>query len=110
MDVPQRLPTCASEGRGEDSVFGRNATAWGTKWKEEETVKTSPELRRDLAAASHPGDSCACRASPPRAAHHEFPSGTFPVKVNITSAILLYDNASSVSSEIMSSVSLVLQI
>ncbi|GJN41437.1 hypothetical protein PR202_gn00812 [Eleusine coracana subsp. coracana] len=41
VDVPRRLPPCASVGRGEDGFFGRHAgSTGGAKWKEEETVKT----------------------------------------------------------------------
>ncbi|KAM3365776.1 hypothetical protein ACQJBY_015437 [Aegilops geniculata] len=94
VDVPRRLPTCASVGRGEDGVFSRNATTGGAKWKEEETVKTlrpTVWLTEDFPLSVDEFlpllDILATRVRAVRRLREllttKFPTGTFPVKVAI---------------------------
>uniref|UniRef100_A0A0E0LL74 Ankyrin repeat domain-containing protein n=1 Tax=Oryza punctata TaxID=4537 RepID=A0A0E0LL74_ORYPU len=95
VDVPRRLPACASVGRGEDGVFGRHASATGgAKWKEEETVKTlrpTVWLTEDFPLTVDEFlpllDILASRVRAVRRLREllttKFPPGTFPVKVAI---------------------------
>jgi hypothetical protein len=125
VDVPRRLPTCASVGRGEDSVFGRPAATGGTKWKEEETVKTlrpTVWLTEDFPLSVDEFlpllDILATRVRAVRRLREllttKFPPGTFPVKVTFSDCLLpcSSNNASSCTlySETRSSVSLAMQI
>jgi ankyrin repeat domain-containing protein 13 len=95
VDVPRRLPPCASVGRGEDGIFGRHAgSTGGAEWKEEETVKTlrpAVWLTKDFPLSVDEFlpllDILASRV---RAVHRlrellttKFPPGTFPVKVTM---------------------------
>jgi hypothetical protein len=95
VDVPRRLPACASVGRGEDGIFGRHpgtTTTGGAKWKEEETVKTlrpSVWLTEDFPLSVDEFlpllDILASRVRAVRRLREllttKFPPGTFPVKV-----------------------------
>uniref|UniRef100_J3MLA1 Ankyrin repeat domain-containing protein n=1 Tax=Oryza brachyantha TaxID=4533 RepID=J3MLA1_ORYBR len=94
VDVPRRLPACASVGRGEDGVFGRHTTTGGAKWKEEETVKTlrpTVWLTEDFPLSVDEFlpllDILASRVRAVRRLREllttKFPPGTFPVKVAI---------------------------
>ncbi|PAN14138.1 hypothetical protein PAHAL_2G386600 [Panicum hallii] len=97
VDVPRRLPACASVGRGEDGLFGRHSgttTTGGAKWKEEETVKTlrpSVWLTEDFPLSVDEFlpllDILASRVRAVRRLREllttKFPPGTFPVKVAI---------------------------
>ncbi|CAL5086493.1 unnamed protein product [Urochloa decumbens] len=98
VDVPRRLPACASVGRREDGIFGRHSgaatTAGGAKWKEEETVKTlrpSVWLTEDFPLSVDEFlpllDILASRVRAVRRLREllttKFPPGTFPVKVAI---------------------------
>ncbi|TVU38929.1 hypothetical protein EJB05_12326, partial [Eragrostis curvula] len=95
VDVPRRLPACASVGRGEDGIFGRHAgSTGGAKWKEEETVKTlrpAVWLTEDFPLTVDEFlpllDILASRVRAVRRLREllttKFPPGTFPVKVAI---------------------------
>ncbi|KAL6657966.1 hypothetical protein ACP70R_005746 [Stipagrostis hirtigluma subsp. patula] len=95
VDVPRRLPACASVGRGEDGFFGRHSTTTGgAKWKEEETVKTlrpAVWLTEDFPLSVDEFlpllDILASRVRAVRRLREllttKFPAGTFPVKVAI---------------------------
>uniref|UniRef100_A0A0E0EBQ2 Ankyrin repeat domain-containing protein n=1 Tax=Oryza meridionalis TaxID=40149 RepID=A0A0E0EBQ2_9ORYZ len=95
VDVPRRLPACASVGRGEGGVFGRHATTTGgARWKEEETVKTlrpTVWLTEDFPLTVDEFlpllDILASRVRAVRRLREllttKFPPGTFPVKVAI---------------------------
>ncbi|KAG8080386.1 hypothetical protein GUJ93_ZPchr0007g4505 [Zizania palustris] len=94
VDVPRRLPACASVGRGEDGLFGRHATTGGAKWKEEETVKTlrpTVWLTEDFPLSVDEFlpllDILSSRVRAVRRLREllttKFPPGTFPVKVAI---------------------------
>ncbi|GJN32438.1 hypothetical protein PR202_gb20948 [Eleusine coracana subsp. coracana] len=95
VDVPRRLPPCASVGRGEDGFFGRHTgSTGGAKWKEEETVKTlrpSVWLTEDFPLTVDEFlpllDILASRVRAVRRLREllttKFPPGTFPVKVAI---------------------------
>ncbi|XP_062186484.1 uncharacterized protein LOC133890061 [Phragmites australis] len=95
VDVPRRLPACASVGRGEDGIFGRHAASTGgAKWKEEETVKTlrpAVWLTEDFPLSVDEFlpllDILSSRVRAVRRLREllttKFPPGTFPVKVAI---------------------------
>lgn len=98
VDVPRRLPACASVGRGEDGIFARHpattTTTGGAKWKEEETIKTlrpSVWLTEDFPLSVDEFlpllDILASRVRAVRRLREllttKFPPGTFPVKVAI---------------------------
>jgi hypothetical protein len=94
VDVPQRLPACASVGRGEDGIFGWHpgtTTTGGTKWKEEtvKTLRPSVWLTEDFSLSIDEFlpllDILASLVRAVRRLHEllttKFPPGTFPVKV-----------------------------
>jgi ankyrin repeat domain-containing protein 13 len=98
VDVPRWLLSCALVRRDEDGIFDWHpgtTTTCGAKWKEEDMVKTlwpSVWLTEDFPLSVDeflplPGEPRARRASAPRAAHHQVPTGDFPSKGNI--ALLL---------------------
>jgi ankyrin repeat domain-containing protein 13 len=95
VDVPRRLPPCASVGRGEDGFFGRHTgSTGGAKWKEEETVKSlrpAVWLTEDFPLSVDEFlpllDILASRVRAVRRLREllttKFPPGTFPVKVTM---------------------------
>jgi ankyrin repeat domain-containing protein 13 len=95
VDVPRRLPPCASVGHGEDGFFGRHTgSTGGAKWKEEETVKSlrpAVWLTEDFPLSVDEFlpllDILASRVRAVRRLREllttKFPPGTFPVKVTM---------------------------